>query len=123
MAKAWAGRGRMENNREYDRWYSTTPPWVLATCAGVGAGLVLIVFQTVCQGVNRGCEGREVRSLVSDDYAAAAAVQVRSRRHNPGVISRLKRLKSYTITMTRTRRYPRTDDSRSSVTAPCCCYP
>lgn len=60
----------MENNREYDRWYSTTPPWVLATCAGVGAGLVLIVFQTVCQGVNRGCEGApEVRSLVSDDYA------------------------------------------------------
>ncbi len=60
----------MENNREYDRWYSTTPPWVLATCAGVGAGLVLIVFQTVCQGVGRGCEGeKEVRSLVSDDYA------------------------------------------------------
>lgn len=60
----------MENNREYDRWYSTTPPWVLATCAGVGAGLVLIVFQTVCQGVNRGCEGApEVRSLATDDYA------------------------------------------------------
>jgi len=38
--------------------------------AGVGAGLVLIVFQTVCQGVNRGCEGApEVRSLVTDDYA------------------------------------------------------
>ena len=58
----------MENNREYDRWYSDTPPWVLATCAGVGAGLVLIVFQTVCQGVGKGCEGSEVRSLVDDDY-------------------------------------------------------
>lgn len=58
----------MENNREYDRWYSDTPPWVLATCAGVGAGLVLIVFQTVCQGVGKGCEGSSVRSLVDDDY-------------------------------------------------------
>ena len=58
----------MENNREYDRWYSDTPPWVLATCAGVGAGLVLIVFQTVCQGVGKGCEGSTVRSLVDDDY-------------------------------------------------------
>lgn len=58
----------MENNREYDRWYSDTPPWVLATCAGVGAGLVLIVFQTVCQGVGKGCEGASVRSLVDDDY-------------------------------------------------------
>ena len=58
----------MENNREYDRWYSDTPPWVLATCAGVGAGLVLIVFQTVCQGVGKGWEGSTVRSLVDDDY-------------------------------------------------------
>jgi hypothetical protein len=29
---------------------------------------VLIVFQTVCQGVGKGCEGSSVRSLVDDDY-------------------------------------------------------
>ena len=75
----------MENNREYDRWYSDTPPWVLATCAGVGAGLVLIVFQTVCQGVGKGCEG-SVRSVLGGRrLQEAAAGQVRSRRDHPGV--------------------------------------
>jgi hypothetical protein len=75
----------MENNREYDRWYSDTPPWVLATCAGVGAGLVLIVFQTVCQGVGKGCEGSSGTVLGGRRLQEAAAGQVRSRRDHPGV--------------------------------------
>ena len=46
---------------------------------------MLIVFQTVCQGVGKGCEGASVRSLVDDDYKKPPPAKYGAAGTTPGV--------------------------------------